>query len=81
LNELKSLWNQVQDDQDDLISQAAFSTNVVSGPGLLCGTVKPVGIEELLATIPPKSAADKLIALFFDKDHSPIPIFREFPRV
>jgi hypothetical protein len=54
----------------------AFSTNIVNGPGLLCGVVKPVGIEELLATIPPKCTTDKLIALFFDKNHSPIPTFR-----
>ncbi|KAN0108498.1 hypothetical protein V8E51_008240 [Hyaloscypha variabilis] len=75
VNELRSLWNQVQDDQDDLLSQVAFSTNIVNGPGLLCGVVKPVGIEELLATIPPKCTTDKLIALFFDKNHSPIPTF------
>jgi hypothetical protein len=78
LNGLKSLWNQVQDDQDDLFSQVAFSTDTINGPGLLCGVIKPVGMEELLATIPPKCTTDKLIRLFFDKKESPIPTFRRF---
>ncbi|PMD57147.1 uncharacterized protein K444DRAFT_535235 [Hyaloscypha bicolor E] len=75
LTELKSFWNQVQDDQDDLLSQVAFSTGTANGPGLLCGVVKPVGLEELLATIPPKCTTDKLIERFFDKKNSPIPTF------
>jgi len=74
LTELKSFWNQVQDDQDDLLSQAAFSANTINGPGLLCGVVQ-VGMEELLATIPPKCTTDKLIERFFDKKNSPIPSF------
>jgi hypothetical protein len=81
LNELKSFWNQVQDDQDDLLAQASFSTDTVNGPGILCGVVRPVGIDELLATIPPKCSTDKLVKLFFDERESPIPTFRWFPDI
>ena len=45
----------------------------------MSGVIKPVGIDELLATIPPKCTTDKLVKTFFDKQDSPIPTFRWFP--
>lgn len=48
------------------------------GPSLLGGgVIKPATREELLATMPSKPAADKLIERFFDEEDSPVPTFRK----
>lgn len=47
-------------------------------PSLLCGMARPVSREELIATIPPKAACDKLMARFFDDERSPVPTYRMY---
>lgn len=52
------------------------SFGVPDAPSLLCGMARPVSREELIATIPPKVACDKLMARFFDEENSPVPTYR-----
>jgi hypothetical protein len=65
---LKIAWSQVQGEQDGLINKSLPDTN--GGLGLLRGPVKPAELSEMLATIPVKPTADRLVARFFDP-HSP----------
>lgn len=76
LNELKSLWGQVQDNQDGIAPKNPVP-EYSDAPGLLWGMAKPVNREELIASLPPKPACDKLMARFFDEEESPVPTFRK----
>ena len=49
----------------------------MDGPSLLCGMVKPIGVEELVASLPPKISANKLIVRFFDERDSPMSSLRK----
>ncbi|KAK9368461.1 hypothetical protein V1509DRAFT_622988 [Lipomyces kononenkoae] len=80
LNALKTSWGQVQEEQDEATLLTSFASASVDGPSLLSGPVKPVGVSELLATIPAKPAADKLIARFFDDEKSPVPALHTLHR-
>lgn len=48
------------------------SSEMSQGPSILCGPVKTIEMPELLATLPGKPAADKLITKFFSPSSSPI---------
>ena len=52
------------------------SMEVPDAPSLICGMVRPLSREELIATIPAKPACDKLMARFFDEQNSPVPTYR-----
>ncbi|KAL2073294.1 hypothetical protein VTL71DRAFT_10618 [Oculimacula yallundae] len=74
LNELKSLWGQMKDTQDvAALYNPCF--DVPDAPSLLYGMARPVSREELIASIPSKPACDKLMARFFDDEHSPVPTY------
>ncbi|KAK0107235.1 hypothetical protein ONS95_003937 [Cadophora gregata] len=72
LNELKSLWGEMKETHE---VAALYNPYASDAPGLLCGMASPVSREELIATIPPKAACDKLMARFFDDEKSPVPTF------
>ncbi|CZT44129.1 uncharacterized protein RSE6_04257 [Rhynchosporium secalis] len=74
LNELKSLWGQMKETQE-MAAHYNPSLEVPDATSLLCGMARPVSREELLASIPPKPACDKLMARFFDEEHSPVPTY------
>lgn len=74
--ELKKDWTLVQDDSNKFSLDYDFS-DVVDGPTLLCGQVKPVEMSELLATLPPMSQVDELIEEFFDYHKSSNPTVRK----
>jgi hypothetical protein len=75
LTELKTIWSSAQQDQEDIDLNASFAG--VDGPSLLCGLVKPVSFEELLATLPPKPALDRLLQRFFNVNGPMTPTFRK----
>ena len=77
LNALKTSWSQVQEEQDEVDLSASFVANTVDGPSFLCGIVSPIGISDLLASLPTKPVADKLLAIFFDEDDSLVPSLRK----
>ena len=54
------------------------SLEIPDAPSLLCGMARPVSREELIATIPPKAACDKLMARFFDDERSPVQTYRTY---
>ncbi|TVY85018.1 Equisetin cluster transcription factor eqxF [Lachnellula suecica] len=73
LDELKTIWKGAQRDDEDT---GLHTSNVTTdGPALLCGLLKPVGLDDLLATLPAKPAVDKLIQRFFEENNSPVPSF------
>ncbi|TVY33408.1 Equisetin cluster transcription factor [Lachnellula subtilissima] len=72
LKELRSIWTQAQEGQEEDFD-ASFPA--IDGPFLLSGIVKPVSFSEILATLPAKSAVDKLILRFFDDKECPVPAF------
>ncbi|KAL3423279.1 fungal specific transcription factor domain-containing protein [Phlyctema vagabunda] len=74
VNELKSMWNQAQDEKEQTRTQLSiFDTQAVDGPNLLSGMVQPVDMVELLNTVPSKPELDKLITQFFDNDDRIVP--------
>ncbi len=75
MNDLKSYWGQVQDEEETTVVQNSFS-NGFDGPGILTGILQPITMEEILASLPAKPAADKLMNRFFEEENSPVPTFR-----
>jgi hypothetical protein len=47
------------------------------GTGFLSGQFKQVQLSDILASLPPKDEADKMVHEFFDHDNFPIPTARE----
>jgi len=72
LHDLKNEWNQVQGTQFDNEVAQLTSSETAQGPSILCGPGKTIELSELLATLPGKSAVDKLIAKFFDPSSTPV---------
>ncbi|KAK9326963.1 hypothetical protein V1520DRAFT_91448 [Lipomyces starkeyi] len=71
INLLKKVWSQTQHDQANV---PATLSNTVDGSSLLFGQVKQTEMIEILATLPPKPEADKLIRQFFDHKNFPITV-------
>ncbi|KAH6677704.1 fungal-specific transcription factor domain-containing protein [Halenospora varia] len=79
LKELKNLWSQVQEvqnDQGNIHAWVASPNTITPGPTLLSGPVEPVAFEELLATLPEKHLLNIVLGTFFDPKDSPIPSFQ-----
>lgn len=55
---------------------ASLASTNIGGPSFLCGMVNTIGLPELLASLPPKHVADKLIRTFFDENDSLVPSLR-----
>jgi hypothetical protein len=77
LNALKISFTLVQEEQYELALSASFASTTIDGPSFLCGIVSPIEIPELLASLPAKYVADKLIARFFDDDDFLVPSLRK----
>lgn len=57
---------------------ASLASTTIGGPSFLCGMVDPIDMPELLASLPPKPIADKLIGTFFDENDSLVPSLRKY---
>ncbi|RDW68117.1 hypothetical protein BP6252_09513 [Coleophoma cylindrospora] len=73
---LKSTWDQVQ--SDDLM-HSVDESNVPDGPSLLYGLASPIELSEILASIPSKTAVDKMLRVFFNFDNPTVPTLRQHP--
>lgn len=77
LDDLKSYWGQVQDEDEnesDLLQDSPGESSF-EGPSLFCGIVQPIGMSEILASLPSKPACDRLMVRFWDEENSPVPTF------
>ena len=74
---MKTSWSQVQEEQYELDLSASVTSSTADGPSFLCGIVSPIGTAELLASLPAKPVADKLLAIFFDEEDSLVPSIRK----
>lgn len=70
-------WSQVREERDSSVH--TLVSDALQGPSLLRGPVRWVEMSELLATIPAKPMADKLIFRFFDPLGPAVPALRVFP--
>jgi hypothetical protein len=77
LNALKTSWNQVQEEHYDQASSTSSESAITDGPSFLCGIVSPIGMSELLASLPGKSVIDKLLERFFDEEDFLVPSLRK----
>ncbi|KAL3455536.1 hypothetical protein BJX64DRAFT_294958 [Aspergillus heterothallicus] len=71
VNEIKKLWNEVQDEGEDYRYELS---NVVDGTSLLFSQVQRVDEAEVIASLPPKPEIDKLLRWFFDRENFPLNI-------
>ncbi|KAH8686099.1 fungal-specific transcription factor domain-containing protein [Tricladium varicosporioides] len=79
LNELKNLWNQVQEVQNgqgNIHAWVASPNTTTPGPTLFSGPIEPVGFEELLATLPNKHLLDFVLETLFNPKDTPVPSFQ-----
>ncbi|KAI1128812.1 hypothetical protein F5Y10DRAFT_277234 [Nemania abortiva] len=73
INELRTTWNQEQDELSDHNLRPTLS-HTVDGSSLLFDQVKPIEKMEILSTLPPKQEVDWLISQFFDRQTLPLAI-------
>lgn len=73
IKELKNTWTQEQESESHDSPDCNLSYTV-DGSSLLFNQVKPIERLEILASLPPKSETDRMIAKFFDRQNFPINI-------
>lgn len=74
INDLRHAWSQSRDDALDHNVQHHTQSALADGTSLLFGHVQELGKVEIIATLPPKSAVDKLVQEFFDRETFPLSI-------
>ncbi|PGH03986.1 hypothetical protein AJ79_07218 [Helicocarpus griseus UAMH5409] len=78
LTELRSTWNQFKVDMEAENLDKAFERGLsTKGPLFASATAGSPDRADLLASLPPKSTADKFIAKFFDPDDPSGPTLRK----
>lgn len=78
MDALKTSWSQVQEEHEEQSLSSALEATIIDGPSILSGGAGPIDIPELLASLPEKSVADKLLALFFDEKDNLVPSLRKY---
>lgn len=73
LNEIKSFWSEVQENPG--LSLEPSYSDAIDGPSLFFGVSQPGSLPEMLASLPARPAAEKLLSRFFDNEEGPAPTF------
>lgn len=71
----------MQEEQYDLALSTHLADTTADGPSFLCGIVSPIGMPELLASLPEKPVVERLIERFFDEEDFLVPSLRKNPHL
>lgn len=67
-------------EQDEVVDDADLQHSTISyRPGLLNGLTRPLDIQTLISSLPPRTSTDKLINRFFEMYNPAIPVQCEYP--